>query len=246
MGDIASGAVRLNKFLAQAGVASRRHADELIAAGRVSIDGKAVRELGTLVEPGSEVRVDGTPVAPPEEPTYLLVNKPLGVVTTMRDPQGRRTVADLVAGRARVFPVGRLDYNTAGVLLLTDDGELAHRLLHPRFGVDKTYRAEIAGRLSPDEVRRLMAGISLEDGRAAGAKIRVLAVKRDRCVVDVTIHEGRNRQVRRMFETIGHPVLALTRTRFGPLRLGSLAAGHVRALTEKEVEALQRHRRPPA
>ena len=145
------------------------------------------------------------------------MNKPLGVVTTMRDPQGRRTVAELVAGHARVFPVGRLDYATSGALLLTDDGELAHRLLHPRFGVDKTYRAEIAGRLSPDEVRRLMAGISLEDGRAAGAKIRVLAVKRDRSVVDVTIHEGRNRQVRRMFETIGHPILALTRTRFGPL-----------------------------
>jgi 23S rRNA pseudouridine2605 synthase len=246
MGDIATGSIRLNRFLAWAGVASRRHADELIAAGRVSIDGKAVRELGTLVEPGSEVRVDGTAVAPPAEPTYLLMNKPLGVVTTMRDPQGRRTVAELVAGRGRVFPVGRLDYNTAGALLLTDDGELAHRLLHPGFGVDKTYRAEIAGRLSPDEVRRLMEGISLDDGRAAGAKIRVLAVKRDRCVVDVTIHEGRNRQVRRMFETIGHPILALTRTRFGPLRLGSLPAGHVRALTEKEVEALQRHRRPPA
>ena len=245
MGDIAAGPIRLNRFLARAGVASRRHADELIAAGRVSIGGKAVRELGTLVEPGSEVRVDGTPVAPAAQLTYLLMNKPLSVVTTMRDPQGRRTVADLVAGQPRVFPVGRLDYNTAGALLLTDDGELAHRLLHPRFGVDKTYRAEIAGRLSADEVRRLMAGISLEDGRAAGAKIRVLAVKRDRSAVDVTIHEGRNRQVRRMFETIGHPVLALTRIRFGPLRLGSLPEGHVRALTEKEVEALQQHRRPP-
>ncbi|HEY6487035.1 MAG TPA: pseudouridine synthase [Candidatus Cybelea sp.] len=237
--------MRLNRFLAQAGVASRRHADELIAAGRVSIDGRVVRELGTQVEPGSEVRVDGTSVAPPAEPTYLLLNKPLGVVTTMHDPQGRRTVAELVTGRPRVFPVGRLDYATAGALLLTDDGELAHRLLHPRFGVDKTYRAEIAGRLSPDEVRRLMEGISLEDGRAAGAKLRVLAVRREHSVVDVTIHEGRNRQVRRMFEAIGHPILTLTRTRFGPLRLGSLPAGHVRGLTGKELEALQRHRRPP-
>ncbi|HEY4433416.1 MAG TPA: pseudouridine synthase [Candidatus Cybelea sp.] len=239
-------AIRLNRFLAQAGVASRRHADGLIAAGRVSIDGRVVRELGTQVAPGSEVRVDGTPVAPAAEPTYLLLNKPLGVVTTMHDPQGRRTVAQLVAGRPRVFPVGRLDYATAGALLLTDDGELAHRLLHPRFGVDKTYRAEIAGRLSPDEVRRLMEGISLDDGRAAGAKLRVLAVRREHSVVDVTIHEGRNRQVRRMFEAIGHPILALTRTRFGPLRLGSLPAGHVRGLTDKELEALQRHRRPPA
>ncbi|HEY1883988.1 MAG TPA: pseudouridine synthase [Candidatus Cybelea sp.] len=239
-------AIRLNRFLAQAGVASRRHADELIAAGRVNIDGRTVREFGTQVEPGSEVRVDGTPVALPAEPTYLLLNKPLGVVTTMHDPQGRRTVAELVAGRPRVFPVGRLDYATAGALLMTDDGELAHQLLHPRFGVDKTYRAEIAGRLSPDQVRSLMEGISLEDGRAAGAKLRVLAVRREHSVVDVTIHEGRNRQVRRMFEAIGHPILALTRTRFGPLRLGSLPPGHVRGLTEKELEALKRHRRPPA
>ncbi|HEX4013397.1 MAG TPA: pseudouridine synthase [Candidatus Cybelea sp.] len=232
--------MRLNKFLAQAGVASRRHADELIAAGRVSVDGKVVTALGTLVQPGSDVRVDAVPALPPAQATYLLLNKPLAVVTTMSDPQGRRTVAQLVPERPRVFPVGRLDYATSGALLLTDDGELAERLLHPRFGVDKTYRAEIAGRLAPDAVRRLMEGVSLDDGRAAGAKIRVLTVKHERSVVDVTIHEGRNRQVRRMFEALGHPVLALTRTRFGPLQLGALAPGHVRPLTEKEIEALQR------
>jgi len=202
--------------------------------------------LGTLVRPGDRVEVDAKLVEPPAEATYLLLNKPLGVVTTMHDPQGRRTVADLIAGRPRVVPVGRLDYQTSGALLLTDDGELAHRLLHPRFGVDKTYRAEIAGRLSAEDVRRLNRGVTLDDARAAAAKVRVVAVRRDRSVVDVTIHEGRNRQVRRMFEALGHPVLELTRTRFGPLRLGGLAAGHVRPLTVRERAALERHRRPTA
>jgi 23S rRNA pseudouridine2605 synthase len=238
--------MRLNRYLARAGVASRRHADELIADGSVRINGKIVRELGTIVGLDDRVEVDGAVVELPEARTYLLLNKPLGVVTTMRDPQGRRTVAEFIAGRRGVFPVGRLDYDTTGALLLTDDGELAHRLLHPRFGVDKTYRAEIAGRLSPEEVKRLLAGIALPDGRAAGAKVRVLAVGRDRSTVEVTLHEGRNRQVRRMFEALGHRVASLTRLRFGPLKLGELAAGEVRELTKRELEALQRHRRPPA
>jgi 23S rRNA pseudouridine2605 synthase len=225
-------------------VASRRHADELIAGGTVRINGNTVRELGTRVDDGDRVEVNGVALELPPAPTYLVVNKPLGVVTTMRDPQGRRTIADFLVDRPRVFPVGRLDYGTTGILLLTDDGELAHRLLHPRFGVDKTYRAAIAGRLSSDDVRRLLAGFGMPDGRAAGAKIRVLAVRRDQSLVDVSIHEGRNRQVRRMFEALGHPVLQLTRIRFGPLKLGELAPGHVRGLTEKEIEALQRHRRP--
>jgi 23S rRNA pseudouridine2605 synthase len=216
----------------------------LIVAGAVRINGKIVGELGTVVHPNDRVEVGGAVVAPAAVPTYLLLNKPPGVVTTMRDPQGRRTVAEFVGDRPGLFPVGRLDYGTTGALLITNDGELAHRLLHPRFGVDKTYRAEIAGRLSSDEVRRLMAGVSLDDGRAAPAKVRVLAGRSDRSVVDVTIHEGRNRQIRRMFEALGHPVLVLTRTRFGPLRLGSLAPGGMRGLTLKEIEALQRHRRP--
>lgn len=237
---------RLNKYLAQAGVASRRHADELIASGAVRVNGRVVRELGTVVLNGDCVEVDRIPAIVPSEQTYLVLNKPVGVVTTMQDPQGRRTVADLLPAGARVVPVGRLDYATSGVLLLTDDGELAHRLLHPRFGAEKTYRATIAGRLSSEEVRRLNRGIALDDFRAAGAKVRVVAVRRDRCVVDITIHEGRNRQVRRMFEALGHPVLVLTRTRFGPLRLGGLPPGHVRPPTTKERAALERHRRPPA
>ena len=172
------------------------------------------------------------------------MNKPVGVVTTMRDPQRRRTVADLLPRGVHAVPVGRLDYDTAGVLLLTDDGELAHRLLHPRFGVEKTYRASIAGRLSAEDVRSLQRGMRAGDFRSAAAKIRVVAVRRDHSIVDLTIHEGRNRQVRRMFEVLGHPVLALTRTRFGPLRLGALAGGAVRSLTSREFAALERHRRP--
>jgi pseudouridine synthase len=242
---MAARGTRLNKYLARAGVASRRRADDLIVGGSVRINGTTVRELGTLVDAGDRVEVAGVPVELPAAPTYLIFNKPLGVVTTMRDPHGRRSIADFLVDRPRVFPVGRLDYDTAGLLFLTDDGELAHRLLHPSFGVDKTYRAAIAGRLSSDDVRRLLAGLVMNDGRAAGTRVRVLAVRRDRSLVDVTIHEGRNRQVRRMFETLNHPVLELTRTRFGPLNLGALPPGRIRELTGKEIEALRRHRRPP-
>jgi 23S rRNA pseudouridine2605 synthase len=226
-------------------VASRRHADELIAGGHVRVKGKRVTQLGVLVQDGDRVEVDGKVVELPAEHTYLLLNKPAGVVTTMRDPQRRSSVSDFVSSPG-VFPVGRLDYATSGALLLTDDGELAHRLLHPRFGVEKTYRASIAGRLSAEDVHRLIAGVMLPDFRAAGAKLRVVAVRRDSSVVDVTIHEGRNRQVRRMFEALGHRVLALTRTRFGPVRIGALPPGRFRALTPRERTALERHRRPPA
>jgi 23S rRNA pseudouridine2605 synthase len=231
--------------LARAGVASRRHADELIASGSVRVNGRRVCELGTVIGESDRIEVGGKVVRPPAEPTYLLLNKPLGVVTTMRDPAGRSTVSDLVPRRPRVFPVGRLDFATAGALLLTDDGELAQRLLHPSFGVEKTYRLTIAGRLSAEDVHRLNRGVMLPEFRAAGAKVRVVATRRDSSVVDVTIREGRNRQVRRMFEALGHRVVALTRTRFGPLRLGGLPAGHFRPLTSKERKALERHRAPP-
>jgi 23S rRNA pseudouridine2605 synthase len=199
-----------------------------------------VRELGTLVGPGDRVEVEGAALSLPDAPTYLLLHKPLGVVTTLRDPQGRRTIAELVPAGPRVVPVGRLDYDTAGALLLTDDGDLAHVLTHPRYGVEKTYRATIAGRLSATDVRCLREGLELPEYRAAGAKVRTVAVRRDHSVVDLTIHEGRNRQVRRMFERLGHPVIALTRTQFGPLKLGGLPAGHARPLTEKERAALLR------
>lgn len=214
----------------------------LIARGEVRVNGRIVRELGTVVHEGDAVEVAGTCVRPPAEFAYLVMNKPTGVVTTMRDPQRRRTIADLLPRGRRVVPVGRLDYDSSGVLLLTDDGTLAHRLLHPRFGVDKRYRATIGGRLSAADVRRIAEGIALDGTPTHGTKVRVVATGRTHSLVDITIHEGRNRQVRRMFEALGHPVTDLTRMRFGPLALGRLAPGAVRELTARERAALERHR----
>ncbi len=234
--------MRLNKYIAQAGVASRREADGLIERGKVRVNGRVVREMGTLVDPGDCVDVSGTPIHVNEERTYLVVHKPVGVVTTMRDPQGRRTIAQILPPGPRIVPVGRLDYETSGVLLLTNDGDLANRLLHPRFGVEKTYRAAIGGRLSAADVRRINDGVVVGDVRTEGAKVRVVSVRRDHSVVDMTIHEGRNRQVRRMFEALGHPVLGLSRLRFGPISLGQLAPGHARPLSARERAALEKHR----
>jgi 23S rRNA pseudouridine2605 synthase len=231
--------MRLNKYLAHAGIASRRAAEELIERGKVRIDGQVVQALGTIVPPDATVEVNGKLVQLPDAHTYVIMNKPAGVVTTMRDPAGRHTVAEaLPKSLPRVVPVGRLDYDTSGLLLLTDDGDLANRLLHPRYGVDKTYRATVRGRLSPDEVRYLLEGVKTPEFRAARAQLRVVATRRDHSIIDLTIHEGRNRQVRKMFEALGHPVLALERVRFGPLRLGALPAGAVRQLSEREVAQL--------
>lgn len=232
--------MRLQKFLAHAGVASRRAAEELIVRGKVRVNGKVVRELGTIVSTDDRVDVSGTRVRVHTEPAYLVMHKPVSVMTTMRDPQGRRTVADLLPkGVPRVVPVGRLDYDTSGVLLLTNDGELANVLTHPRFGVEKTYRAVVNGRLLPEEIKRLQSGVLLEEFRAGGARVKVVATRRESSVLDITIHEGKNRQVRRMFDAVGHPVVALARLRFGPLKLGDLPPGQTRPLTEKELAALR-------
>lgn len=233
----------MQKYLAAAGIASRRRAEDLIVAGRVRVGGRVVRELGTSVGDDARVEVDGRVVRPVAAHTYVVLHKPVGVMTTMRDPEGRRTVADLIrrAGiAARVVPVGRLDYDTSGVLLLTDDGELANVLTHPRYGVEKTYRATLRGRLESDAVERILRGVRLEEGRAAPAQLRVVAVRRDVSLVDLTLHEGRNRQVRRMFEALDHPVVALARLRFGPISLGELTPGATRAVTERELAALHR------
>jgi len=234
--------VRLQRYLAASGVASRRRSEELIVAGLVRVNGRVVRELGTSVVPEDVVEFGGRIVAPALEPAYIVMNKPLGVVTTMRDPEGRRTIADVLRGHAwerRVVPVGRLDYDTAGVLLLTDDGGLAHVLTHPRFGVEKTYRATLRGRLTSEHVADLQRGMKLDDGPAQPARLRVVAARRDASSVDVTIHEGRNRQIRRMFEELGHPVMGLTRLRFGPIGLGTLVPGEIRAATAREISALR-------
>jgi 23S rRNA pseudouridine2605 synthase len=235
--------MRLARYLAQAGIASRRKAEELIVAGSVRVNGTTIRELGTQVDPlHDRVEYGGNRVVAATDRVYYVLNKPLGVVTTMSDPEGRRTVADVVRSRGvtvRVVPVGRLDYDTAGVLLLTDDGDLAHVLTHPRFGVEKTYRATVRGALSAQAMAELIAGVKLDEGRAEPARVHVVAVRRARSTIDITIHEGKNRQVRRMFERLDHPVLELVRMRFGPVSLGALAPGELRAATEREVRELR-------
>jgi pseudouridine synthase len=225
--------VRLNAFLARAGVASRRRADELIRAGRVRVNGHP-GELHTVVGTRDVVEVDGERVER-QALAYVLLHKPAGVVTTASDPQGRRTVVELVPPEPRVVPVGRLDVETTGALLLTNDGDLAHRLAHPRYGVPKVYEADVEGEPSPHALARLRDGVELEDGRTAPAGARRLRPGR----LELTLHEGRNRQVRRMCEAVGHPVRRLRRTRYADLDLSGLAPGESRALTRAEVAALR-------
>jgi len=229
---------RLQKVLARAGIGSRRACDDLIAAGRVSVDG-VVAEPGTRVDPETQrIAVDGTPVTTRTDIVYYLLNKPMRVVTTADDPEGRRTVMDLVPDEPRVFPVGRLDYDTEGLLILTNDGDLAQLLTHPKHGVDKTYLAEVTGSPSDAIVRTLAAGVTLDDGPTAPARVRVVQRSGGRTALELTIHEGRNRQVRRMCEAVGHPVRRLVRTRIGPLRDDRLRPGKWRALTNAEVRKL--------
>jgi len=232
--------MRLQRFLSQAGVTSRRKAEQLILSGRVSVNGEHVERLGTSVVDDDVVEMDGKRVRIDPRRVYLALNKPPGVVTTLRDPQGRRTILDFLPPESpRVVPVGRLDYDTSGLLLLTNDGDLAHTLMHPRFGVEKTYRAIVHGRLSPQEIVKLQSGIVLDEFRSAPAKLRVISSKADRSIVDLRVHEGHKRQVRRMFEALGHRVLALERRRFGPVSLGPLQPGRHRTLAPKEIAALR-------
>lgn len=231
--------MRLAKFLANAGVASRRAAEELIRAGRVTVDGAVVTDPARDVpDDARAVAVDGAPVQPQLAATRVVyaVNKPAGVVSTASDPQRRPTVVSLVQTPVRLYPVGRLDVDTTGLILLTNDGELAHRLTHPSFEVDKTYRATVRNPpVHEGALRALRRGVQLEDGVTAPA--RVTRVKPD--VLELTIHEGRKRQIKRMCEAVGHPVVALQRVRFGPLRLGDLAVGSHRLLSEQEVSLLR-------
>ena len=233
---------RLQKVLAAAGVASRRVSEELIAAGRVAVNGRTVTEPGNRVDPERDrVEVDGTPVQVDTTRRYVLLNKPTGVVSTMRDDRGRPDLRRFTDDyEERLFNVGRLDTDTSGLLLLTNDGDTAHVLAHPSFGVEKTYVALVAGRVQPRTLSRLTAGIELEDGPISADRARVMpgGSSGDATLVEVVLHSGRNRVVRRMLDAVGHPVTELVRRRFGPIALGDLAAGATRDLTPTELGAL--------
>lgn len=227
---------RLQKVLAAAGLGSRRRCEDIISAGRVSVNGRTA-SLGDRVDPErDEISVDGVPIDPMVEKKYILLNKPPGYVTTVRDTRGRPTVMDLVKGEGMVFPVGRLDLETRGLLLLTNDGYLAHRVMHPSYAIDKTYMVTVEGRLGRRGLAQLREGVPLEEGVTAPARVRVLENQGGRCVLEMTIHEGRKRQVRRMCAAVGLRVTDLVRIRLGHLDLKGVEEGNYRALSREEVE----------
>lgn len=232
---------RLQKVLANAGVASRRHSEELILAGKVKVNGEVVKTLGTKVDPEKDaIEVNGKLLKAGAPKIYLMLNKPAGYVTTAHDPQGRPTVLDLVKDAGvRVYPVGRLDFDTEGLLLLTNDGDLTYALTHPKHEVGKTYLALVQGVPGPDKLKRFQKGLRLADGKTAPARVRPVKNVRGNAWLEITIHEGRNRQVRRMCETIGHPVIKLKRIKLGFLALDKLEEGKYRHLTKEEVRKLK-------
>jgi 23S rRNA pseudouridine2605 synthase len=236
---------RLNKFLAHAGVGSRRHCETLINAGRVAVDGRMVRELGTKVDPGKQrVSVDGQPIRM-ERLVYWLVHKPRGYLCTNFDPAGRPRAIDLIPQVAqRVYTVGRLDEASEGLLLLTNDGDLAHRLMHPRYGVEKTYLAQVVGTPTAEDLHQLLKGIWLSDGHVRARRVQRLKKQGDSTWLRIVLNEGKNREIRRMLARLGHKVLRLQRVAIGPVLLGELAAGKARRLTRQELDALRRASEP--
>ena len=238
--DAEDGLVRLQKLLAQSGVASRRQCEELMLAGEVEVDGEVVTRLGTKVDPRTAViRVSGKRLPPVSPHVYLVLNKPRGVVSTMSDPEGRRTLSDFVADRPeRLFHVGRLDTDTGGLILLTNDGDFAQRVAHPSYELQKTYVAEVPGPVSRRTVQEVLHGVTLEDGPVEVSSFKVLSTHTDKAIVELVIHEGRNRIVRRLLEHVGHPVRRLTRTAIGPVRIHELRSGELRELTRDELGAM--------
>lgn len=232
--------MRLQKYLASCGVASRRASEKLIAEGHVSVDGLVVTEMGTQVEEGQRVCVDGRPVTPEAQKHYIMYHKPAGEVTTVHDPEGRATVLDRFKDYpVRLYPVGRLDYDSEGLLLLTNDGDLTERMLHPSREVEKVYLARVSNVVTPAEARRLERGVMVDGRMTSHAKAKILSQQNLFTDMLITIHEGRNRQVRKMVEQIGHQVVLLRRIRFGPLKLGELPRGMWRPLTDAELDAIQ-------
>lgn len=232
--------MRLQKYLALCGVASRRNAEKMIADGLVMVNGQTIREMGTQVEEEDEVRVKGEIVKPEAEKHYLMYHKPVGEVTTASDPEGRPTVLDKFKDYpARLYPVGRLDFDSEGLILLTNDGDLCQAMLHPSREVDKVYLAKVSNQLSLDSVRKLRDGVMIDGHMTAPAKVRIIRQEAFATVVLVSIHEGRNRQVRKMFQEVGHQVVLLRRVQFGPLQLGDLGRGQWRYLTPEELRKLK-------
>lgn len=232
---------RLQKVIAHAGIASRRKAEEMILEGRVRVNGSVVKELGRKVTSSDRVEVDGVQIEG-EEPVYFLFYKPRGVISSVQDDKGRKVVTDFFQTiQQRIYPVGRLDYDTSGLLLLTNDGEFANLLMHPSNEIDKMYVAKVKGIPSKEKLNSLARGVMLEDGKTAPAKVKLLSVdkKKDSAIIEITIHEGRNRQVRRMFDAIGHPVVKLKREKYGFLTLNGLRTGEIRELTHHEVKQLR-------
>jgi len=234
---------RLQKILARAGLASRREAEQWILDGRVAVNGTVVRKLGTQADASKDsIKVDGKRLKPPGTPVYFALHKPPGVITTVKDPERRPDLSRLLEGRGvrqRVFPVGRLDFNSSGLLLLTNDGELAQRLSHPRFGVKKIYRVKLNACPTEEHLAALRRGIRLEDGMTAPARVKVLERLRKNAWVEIELHEGRNREVRRIFETLGYFVEKLIRVRMGPITLGPLPPGALRPLSQAEIKSLK-------
>ena len=233
---------RLHKFLARAGIASRRQGEKLIREGRVMVDGIVVDTVGVCIDPGKvQVTVDGRLVQPPDRVRTVMLHKPAGYVTTMADPQGRRKVTDLLEDQAeRLFPVGRLDYDATGLLLLTNDGELANRLMHPRYKVPKTYRVTVAGNFDQESQKRLLAGVRLDGRLSIPNQVRVVKHSADRSVIELTIREGKYHQVKRMCALVGYQVVKLKRIAYGPLRLGRLGPGDWRDLSQEELTELEK------
>jgi pseudouridine synthase len=236
--------IRLQKILSAAGVASRRAAEKLIVEGRVSVNGETITQLGTRADPDADdIRVDGRRIGRPKR-RYIALHKPRGYVTTRSDPEHRKTVLDLLGLQEYLYPVGRLDYDSEGLLLLTNDGELAARLMHPRYGVEREYEARVRGVPEPAALRRLAQGVRIEGRRTAPADVRLVEAGRgargDQSIISVVLHEGRTRQVRKMCEAMGHPVVRLRRVRVGPIRLGALGPGEFRNLTREEVRQLEK------